>query len=81
MIDTSVDFGDGFVTCRNESRVTLQFSPESHEGFVMSAHSCIPIPSVFTTSYHSILNEEFVIQKMDPLSRFEVSRLDLFESD
>ena len=50
-----------------------QYHTELHEGFVMSSHSCIPIPSVFTTLYHSLLNEDPLIEKMAPLSRFEVS--------
>lgn len=47
----------------------------------MFAHSCIPIPSVFTMPYHSLLEEEPVIEQMAPLSRFEVSGPKLLESD
>ena len=47
----------------------------------MPVEYCIPIPSIFTTPFDPLLNEELVVEQMEPLSRFEVSGTDMVEAD
>jgi hypothetical protein len=47
----------------------------------MSVYSSIPIPSIFTTSFHSLLKENPVIEQMAPLRWFEVSGPEMVMAD
>ena len=47
----------------------------------MSVYSRIPIPSVFTIPFNSLSPKELVIEKMAPLSRFELFGPKMLEAD
>ena len=55
--------------------------PESREVHKMSVYSRIPIPSIFTTLFNSLSLKELIIEKMAPLSRFELFGPEMLEAD
>ena len=47
----------------------------------MSMYSCIPIPLVFTTPLNPLSQKALIVEQMAPLSRFELSSLEMLEVD
>ena len=63
--------------------VLISVTYESNEDltFCVMSYTWVPIPSIFTTSFISIHNQSCSEETMAPLSRFEISGLELVEAD
>ena len=74
-------FDGEVLTCRNQSKVTHQLLQNRMKVHNMSMYSRIPIPSVFTTPFNPLSQKELIVEQMAPLSRFELSGLEMLEAD
>ena len=74
LFDEYLRWFDGeFLTRRNQSKVTLQLFQNRMRVHIMSVHSHIPIPSIFTPPFNPLSKKEMIVEQMAPLSRFELS--------